>query len=113
MDNLTAASVWTIISGVAAAVILIANATEKIIAAVKVAKAPNAEQDDRLDALEKWREEVDRRLLNGNTHFDMIDEGNRVTQKALLALLAHSIDGNNIKDLEEAKHDLENHLINR
>lgn len=111
MDNL--ASVWTIISGVAAAVILIANAVEKIIVAVKMAKAPNAAQDDRLDALEKWREEVDRRLLNGNAHFDMIDEGNRVTQRALLALLNHGLDGNNVTQMESAKREIENYLINR
>lgn len=113
MDNFNAADVWAIISGVAAAVILIANAVEKIIAAVKAAKAPNAAQDERLDNLEKWRDEVDRRLLNGNAHFDMIDEGNRVTQRALLALLNHGLDGNNVSQMEDAKKEIENYLINR
>ncbi len=113
MGEFNAAAVWTAISGIAAAAILIANAAEKIIAAVKAAKAPNATQDKRLDALEKWREDVDRRLLKGNTHFESIDDGNRVTQRALLALLAHGIDGNNTDQMKEAKKALETHLINR
>lgn len=113
VKNLDVTQIWSIVAWVATAIVLLANAAEKIVRAVKAAKSPNDKQNERLDRLEKWRQDVDRRLTDGNTHFDTIDEGNRVTQKALLALLAHSIDGNNIKDLEEAKHDLENHLINR
>lgn len=106
-------SIWTIVSGIAAAIVLLANAVEKIIAAVRSAKAPNALQDERLAALEKWREDVDRRLVNGNTHFDAIDEGNRVTQRALLALLNHGLDGNNVTQMETSKREIENYLINR
>lgn len=113
MGQIDLGAIWTAISGIAAAVILIANAVEKIIKVVKTAKTPNATQDKRLDELEKWREEVDRRLLSGNTHFDAIDEGNRVTQKALLALLAHGLDGNAVKQMKDAKDALEAHLINR
>lgn len=92
---------------------LIANAAEKVIAAVKLTKAPNEKQDKRLDALEKWRGEVDERLIRGNTHFDTIDESTRVTQRALIALLEHGIDGNNIEQMQKAKEALETHLINR
>lgn len=113
MGELDLSAIWTAFSGIAAAVILIANAAETIIKAVKTAKAPNVTQDKRLDTLEKWREDVDRRLLNGSTHFDTIDDGNRVTQRALLALLAHGIDGNNTDQMKEAKKALETHLINR
>lgn len=40
-----------------------------------------------------------------------LEEGNIVTQRALLALLAHGIDGNDIKAMKKAKTDLTNHLI--
>lgn len=105
--------IWTIVAWVATAVVLLSNAAERIVKAVKSAKAPNDRQDERLDALEKWRVDVDQRLTRGNIHFEAIDEGNRVTQRALLALLSHGIDGNNIQQMQDAKDALEEHLINR
>jgi len=36
-----------------------------------------------------------------------------VTQRALLALLAHGIDGNHLPQMEEAKQELELHLIKK
>ena len=99
--------------GVASAIVLLSNAVEKIIKAVKAAKAPNDQQNKRLDDLEEWRREVDRRLINDNQHLNAIDDGSRVTQRALLALLDHGIDGNNIDQMQQAKKELQNHLINR
>lgn len=105
--------IWSIVAWVATAIVLLANAAEKIVKAVKATKAPNDRQNERLDALEKWRVDVDQRLVNGNAHFDAIDAGNRVTQKALLALLAHGLDGNAVDQMKDAKKALEAHLINR
>ena len=113
MGNWTHTEIWTLISSVATAIILLANAGEKIIKMVKVAKAPNDQQNDRLSVLEEWRKTVDRKLENDKTHLDNIDAGNRVTQLALLALLDHGIDGNNIDQMQHAKEELQNHLINR
>lgn len=117
MENLTPVEICMVVAGVimviASAVNTIGAAAEKVAKAVRAAKAPNAVQDSRLDELEKWRVEVDQRLLSGNIHFEAIDEGNRVTQRALLALLSHGIDGNNVAQMERAKADLETHLINR
>lgn len=117
MDSLTIVEICAVVIGAVLAVAGVVNtlgsAIEKIVKVVKTAKTPNLLQDERLDELERWRQEVDRRLSSGNTHFDSIDEGNRVTQKALLALLAHGLDGNAVEQMKEAKHDLEYHLINR
>lgn len=108
MDNII-----TGLLAAASAIVLVANAADKIVKAVKAAKAPNVHQDERLDALEKWRVEVDQKLSRGNDHFYAIDEGTRVTQRALLALLDHGIDGNNIAQMQHAKEELQEHLINR
>lgn len=91
----------------------IGAAIEKVAKAVNAAKAPNVAQNDRLNALEKWKEGVDLRLGKGDQHFSTLDDGNRVTQLALLALLDHGIDGNNITQMQHAKEELQNHLINR
>lgn len=107
------AELWAVVLGIASAVVLLTNAGEKIVKIVKAAKAPNDNQNERLDALEAWRSSVDRKLEADNDRLTDIDNDNRVTQRALLALLDHGIDGNNIKQMQSAKEELQNHLINR
>ena len=113
MEEITLGNIWTVVAWVAAAIVLLANAAEKIVKAVPAAKAPNAKQDDRLTALEEWRKDVDTKLANDKRHLEAIDEGNRASQRALLALLDHGIDGNNIEQMQHAKEALQEHLINR
>lgn len=111
--EITPEAIWTAVLATASAVVLLSNAIERIVKAWKAAKAPNVKQDKRLDDLEAWRTEVDRKLMNDNIHLANIDSDNRVTQRALLALLDHGIDGNNIKQMQHAKEELQEHLINR
>lgn len=113
MENLTPTEIWTAVLAIASAIVLLSNAAEKIGKAWQAAKAPNARQDERLTDLEEWRKGVDIKLDNDNHRLDIIDEGNRATQRALLALLDHGIDGNNIEQMQHAKEALQNHLINR
>lgn len=101
------------ILAIASAFVLLSNACEKIIKVWKAAKAPNDKQDQRIDRLEKWRETVDLKLSADKSRLDNIEEGDRAIQRALLALLDHGIDGNNIKQMQDAKQELQNHLINR
>ena len=44
---------------------------------------------------------------------DKIEEVNTITQRALLALLAHGIDGNDIEAMRKAKAELTDYLIER
>lgn len=117
MGNTTLAEALALVLGIASGFLLLANAAEKIVKAYKAWKAPaaqqNAQQNERLDALEAWQKEVDGKLNNDNARLDAIVDDNRVTQRALLALLDHGIDGNNIKQMQDAKEDLRTHLINR
>lgn len=111
MENVT--ELWPTVLAIASALVLLSNAAEKIAGAVRAAKAPNLEQDKRLDKVEKHLEEVDNFLATDKKRLDSLDEGNRATQRALLALLDHGIDGNNITQMQHAKEELQNHLINR
>lgn len=113
MEIFTAAEIWTAILAIASAVVLLSNAAEKIAKAFRTAKAPNVKQDERLDKVEKHLEEVDQYLAMDKKRLDSLDDGNRATQRALLALLDHGIDGNNIEQMQHAKEALQNHLINR
>ena len=113
MGNITPDAIWTTVLAVASAVVLLSNAVEKIVKAYKAAKAPNVKQDERLTALENWKKTVDSKLAKEEDRLEIIEEGNRASQRALLALLDHGIDGNNIKQMQDAKETLQNHLINR
>ena len=113
MKTISPTEIAAVVLGVASAIVLLANAAGVIIKAVKAARAPNDQQNKRLDALEEWRDKVDRKLESDNTHLTNIDTDNRITQRALLALLDHGIDGNNIKQMQHAKEELQDHLINR
>lgn len=106
-------NLWTIVLAAASAIVLLSNAIEKILKAVKAARAPNEKQDERLKALEEWKMIVDGKLDRTSIRLESIEEGNRASQRALLALLDHGIDGNNIKQMQDAKESLQNHLINR
>jgi hypothetical protein len=113
MEKLTAEVIWTVVLSGASAIVLLSNALEKIVKAVKAAKAPNVHQDERLDALEGRMDKVEGKLDHDNDRLKDIETGNRVTQRAILALLDHGIDGNNIDQMQHAKAELQEHLINR
>ena len=52
-------------------------------------------------------------LSNDKKQLDEIHDGLRASYQAQLALLDHGIDGNNIKQMQDAKTVLQKHLINR
>lgn len=117
MENLTPWEVCAVVVGallaVASAINVVAAAWEKISNARKAAQAPTTDLTTRVEALEAKMAEVDGKLTQDHERFESLDCGNRVTQRALLALLDHGIDGNNIEQMQHAKEELQNHLINR
>ena len=104
---------WNWISFGLATIVLIGNAVEKIGKAVAAARKPNEQQDAAIRGLEVRMEAVERKLANDKTRLDAYEDGMRVSQQALLALLDHSLDGNNIKQMEEAKNAIQKHLLNK
>lgn len=94
-------------------IMLAANVTILIINLVKAAAKPTQIQNQRLDALETWRATVDNRLNAGNTHFDEIDHGNKVTQRALLAIMEYLLSGEDGEKLRKARDELQSFLIEK
>ena len=69
--------------------------------------------EERLSAVEKKLDEHQDYFSNDNERLDIIEEGNKVTQRALLALLSHGIDGNDVEGMRKAKAELQDYLIAR
>ena len=95
------------------AITAVGAAVAVIIKLVNAAKAPTKKIEERLEAVEKKIEEHQGYFSNDNERLDIIEEGNKVTQRALLALLSHGIDGNDVKSLKKAKEELNDYLISR
>ena len=107
MENL-----WTIILAAASAIVLLSNAIEKIVKAVKVAKAPETAQNQKLAELEARLVEVEREVKSDEKHLKELRACNHVITKGVLALLDHGINGNNIDQMKDARSDVEAYLIN-
>ena len=95
------------------AITTIAGAVAVIVKAFQIIKKPERTQDERLEVLEKKVDRFEQLFDNDNKRLIELERGNRVTQQALLALLAHALNGNDVDGLKEAKAKLENYLIGK
>lgn len=104
--------IWSIVLAAASAIVLISNAAEKIVKAVKAAKAPETAQNQKLSELENRIKKVEDKLENDKRQIADIRDGSHVLTKGMLALLEHGINGNNVEQMKEARHDVNEYLIN-
>jgi len=105
---------WETTIVIAAGVLTLFNLVDKIVNAVKATKSPIAELERRVECLERsFKDSKDNIFPKYDSKISDIEEGNRVTQKAILALLTHSIDGNNVDEMKEAKRELQDYLLKK
>lgn len=116
MDNVisfTPAQLWAGVLALCAGITCIAGAIAAVNRWIQRAKSPEVLQNQRIEQLEEEVNSIKNILAKDKVHLESLDEGNRVTQKALLALLAHGIDGNEIDSMRMAKQELQDYLISR
>ena len=123
MDNVisfTPAQLIALVLAICGAIVTISAAIGVIAKALDKARAPEKEQNERLDAHEKRlnaHDEIIERFKeyfdNDDRRFKEIEKSNKITQSALLALLKHSINGEDITSLKEAEKSLEEYLIEK
>ncbi len=95
------------------AILTLGNVITMIGTFINKAKAPNKVQNERITVLEDEMKEVKRYLDTDKKRIDVIEEGNKVTQKGLLALMTHALSSQEDDKLMAAKDELERYLINR
>lgn len=105
---------------IAAAIITVSAAVGVLVNLITKLKEPEKKQneriqhcEERLDKFDVIVEKFQSYFSNDDRRFKEIEEGNKITQTALLALLKHSINGNDTKALKEAEKSLEDYLINK
>lgn len=91
----------------------------------KFARTPENTQNERIAALEAWqrqletrmqidKEALERRLSMGSNHFSTIDEGTKVTQSAILAIMDTLLNnGDNKDELKRRRDDLYSYLTDK
>ena len=99
--------------GIAGAIITISTAIGLLINFISKLREPEKKQDERIKACEERLDKIEGMLVEDDKRLMAIDEGNKITQTALLALLKHALNGNETKALKDAEKDLENYLINK
>ena len=116
MENLSAGEIITLVIGgilaLAGAVTTIGSAVEKVSKAVRAARAPELRQNDEIQDIKNRLDKVERKLENDKKLIADSKECNHVLTKGMLALLEHSINGNNVDQMKEARADVNTYLIN-
>jgi hypothetical protein len=134
MDNVisfTPSELVGFITAIGGAIVTVGAVAALIVKLFNRVKAPENKQNERLDALEKnyellsedlkeqkkERAETVARFMqyftNDDNRFKAIERSNKITQGALLALLKHALNGNDVNSLKDAEKALEDYLIEK
>lgn len=73
-------------------------------------KSPEQSQNDRITKLEKEICDIKEHFSNDDDRLASLEDGNVVTQRAILAIMGHELNGNDVDNLKQAKNDLEKYL---
>ena len=118
--SFTPGELCAVIIAICGAIITISGAIAVIAKVIDKARAPEKEQNTRLDTIDRRLDEIDKTIAtfreyftNDDNRFKAIEKSNKITQTALLALLKHSLNGNDIESLKTAEKSLEEYLIEK
>ena len=116
----TPAELTALILGICAAIVTISAAVGVIIKVIEGLRAPEKQQNERLDKIDKRLDSHDEIIekfkeffTNDDNRFKAIEKSNKITQTALLAILKHSLNGNDLESLKKAEKSLEEYLIEK
>lgn len=123
MDNVisfTPAELVGFITAIGGAIVTVGAVITLIFKLVNRVKAPEIKQNERIKALEDRLKAVEDQnkvftqyFINDDKRFKAIERSNKITQSAILALLKHSLNGNDTESLKKAEKSLEEFLIEK
>lgn len=118
--SFTPAQIIAVILAICGAIVTISAAIGVITKAIEKTREPENNQNKRLDehdkrlsALEEIAGKFKEYFDNDDKRFKEIEKSNKITQAALLALLKHSLNGNDMESLKNAEKSLEEYLIDK
>jgi hypothetical protein len=96
-----------------ASIITIGGAGAVIIGLIKWFKKPDQTRDEKVKEHEETLKKHTELLERDHRRLQALEEGNKIMMQSMLALMSHSIDGNHIEDLKQARDDLQKYIIRR
>lgn len=105
MDKLTPEMLMTFLI-VAAVLISFVMLCWNLIDKIRAARKPK-------DELQGWQRETDEKLKRDKERLDILEDGNKVICRGILALLSHEINGNSTDKLKASQSEITNYLIDR
>lgn len=109
--TLTVTQLVCLIVGIFGFVLTLLNIYDKVVRIKMESQKPLKDMEIRVDAMEKWSKLVDMRLNEGDKHFDRLDEGNKIVQQSLLALMDSALSENGkCEELKKARDSLYDYL---
>ena len=63
--------------------------------------------------LQEWKNQVDAKMATDNERLEILEGGNRVICRGILAMLSHEINGNSNDKLIASQQEITNYLIDR
>lgn len=104
---------FTMFLAICVAITTVSAAMAVLTKLIQKMKQPEKSQNERLDELEKIVKRHDELFNCDNVRLGELEEGNKVTQQAILALLSHAINGNDTDKLTKARDTLQQYLIEK
>lgn len=104
---------WEITLVIMGAIITIFTIWEKVESRANKFREPTNAIETRVSLIEQKMNDYEIRFKRDKERLDDIEEINKLTLRATLALLNHSLTGNNEDEMNGVKKDLEKFLINK
>lgn len=104
---------WDAIQVASAGIITLGGAGAIFVALYRWAKKPDINRDEKLKGHDEKLDNDNRRLNDLERKQAETEEALQVLMKSMLALMNHSIDGNNTEELKNARDNMHEYLIRR
>ena len=104
---------WSALIAICAAVVTVSGAIGAIVKLIRWFKRPEVRQDENINKLTSRMDGVEDKLLKDKERLEDLETGLKYTLESLLALLSHSLDGNDIDSIRKAKKHLNDYLIQK
>ena len=104
---------WDAIQVASAGIITLGGAGAIFVALYRWAKKPDINRDEKIKGHDEKLDNDNRRLNDLERKQAETEEALQVLMKSMLALMNHSIDGNNTEELKNARDNMHEYLIRR
>lgn len=117
-------TLWAVIIAVIGLVLTTMNIIDKAMTFKDRAKKPDEEQNMRIETLENDVLAIKTQMTTYDKYFSadreqiegirkQMQKSNRIIIQSLQSLISHNLNNNNIDELKESKHQIEEYLLNK